>query len=163
MSKPLNSPPRPSRLTGHRALRRGRVSICGGVYFVTATTVGRARLFEAFESAAAAARVFESRDTLRTSNMLGWVLMPDHAHWLLQIGEGDRLDNLVKRLKGRSALHCNRAMNREGAVWAPGYMDQGIREEAAIIDFGRYIVANPLRAGLVESVSDYSFWNAVWV
>ncbi len=163
MSKPLNSPLPPSHPTGHRLLRRGRVSICGGVYFVTATTVGRARLFETFESAVAAARVFESRDTLQASNVLSWVLMPDHAHWLLQIGKGDTLDQLVKRLKGRSALYCNRALNRQGSIWAPGYMDQAIREEADIIDFGRYIVANPLRAGLAESVSDYSFWNAVWV
>jgi len=27
----------------------------------------------------------------------------------------------------------------------------------------RYIVANPLRAGLVESVRDYPHWDAIWL
>jgi hypothetical protein len=27
----------------------------------------------------------------------------------------------------------------------------------------RYIVANPLRAGLVEHLGDYPLWDAVWL
>jgi putative transposase len=27
----------------------------------------------------------------------------------------------------------------------------------------RYIVANPLRAGLVERLGDYPHWDAVWL
>jgi hypothetical protein len=27
----------------------------------------------------------------------------------------------------------------------------------------RYIVANPLRAGLVEHLGDYPHWDAVWL
>ena len=27
----------------------------------------------------------------------------------------------------------------------------------------RYVVANPLRAGLVEKLGDYPLWDAVWV
>jgi len=27
----------------------------------------------------------------------------------------------------------------------------------------RYIVANPLRAGLVERLGDYPLWDAVWL
>jgi hypothetical protein len=30
-------------------------------------------------------------------------------------------------------------------------------------DVARYMIANPVRAGLVRRVGDYSFWNAVWV
>ena len=30
-------------------------------------------------------------------------------------------------------------------------------------DVARYIVANPLRAGLVERVGDYPYWDAVWL
>ena len=30
-------------------------------------------------------------------------------------------------------------------------------------DVARYIVANPLRAGLVKKLADYPFWNAVWL
>ncbi|MFV3292807.1 transposase, partial [Pseudomonas sp. NY11955] len=27
----------------------------------------------------------------------------------------------------------------------------------------RYIIANPIRAGLVSRVGDYSHWDAVWL
>ncbi|MEQ7866160.1 transposase, partial [Xanthomonas sp. WHRI 8393] len=27
----------------------------------------------------------------------------------------------------------------------------------------RYLIANPLRAGLVERVGDYPFWDAIWL
>ena len=32
-----------------------------------------------------------------------------------------------------------------------------------MLDVARYIVANPLRAGLVTKIGDYPFWNAVWL
>ncbi|MBB5859537.1 hypothetical protein GGR69_001194 [Xanthomonas arboricola] len=27
----------------------------------------------------------------------------------------------------------------------------------------RYLIANPLRAGLVARVGDYPFWDAIWL
>jgi hypothetical protein len=30
-------------------------------------------------------------------------------------------------------------------------------------DIARYIIANPLRAGLAESIGDYPHWDAIWL
>jgi putative transposase len=38
-----------------------------------------------------------------------------------------------------------------------------LRHEDDLAKLPRYIVANPLRAGLVERVGDYSHWDAVWL
>jgi len=35
--------------------------------------------------------------------------------------------------------------------------DEGLRAVA------RYVIANPVRAGLAERVGDYPFWDAVWL
>ena len=37
--------------------------------------------------------------------------------------------------------------------------------EAALrlIDVARYVIANPKRAGLVERVGDYPYWDAIWL
>ncbi|MES9878966.1 MAG: transposase, partial [Candidatus Sedimenticola sp. 1PA] len=32
-----------------------------------------------------------------------------------------------------------------------------------IKELARYIVANPLRGGLVESIGDYPHWDAMWL
>jgi putative transposase len=48
-------------------------------------------------------------------------------------------------------------------VWQRGFYDRAIRKEEDLLAVARYIVANPLRAGLVSQLSDYPFWDAVWL
>jgi hypothetical protein len=48
---------------------------------------------------------------------LAWVLMPDHRHWLVQLGEGSALAAVMKPFKARSARAVNRALGRSGPVW----------------------------------------------
>ena len=73
---------------GHQnALRKGRASIPGQIYNVSTATIERASFFLDFGAACAAARCFESTRLLGDTRMLAWVLMPDHVHWLVQLGE----------------------------------------------------------------------------
>ena len=88
--------------------------------------------------------------------------MPDHVHLLLQLGQSE-LSTIMKRLKARSAVVLNREIGRRGRFWAPGFHDHALRKEEELISVARYIVANPLRAGLVNHVADYPFWNAEWL
>ncbi|OGT03375.1 MAG: transposase [Gallionellales bacterium RIFCSPLOWO2_12_FULL_59_22] len=148
---------------GHSALRKGRVSIANGVYLVTTTTLDRQKLFADFGAGCAASLCFEDARLLGDANMLAWVLMPDHAHWLLQLGEQDELSTVVNRLKSASSRHINRALGKTGTVWAKAFHDHGLRSEDDLQAVARYVVANPLRAGLVARIGDYPFWNAVWL
>ena len=95
--------------------------------------------------------------------MLAWVLMPDHAHWLLQLGENDTLANAVTRLKCASARSANRALGRSGAVWGRAFHEHALRDERKLLATARYLVANPLRAGLVTKLGNYPFWNSIWL
>lgn len=88
---------------------------------------------------------------------LCYVLMPDHLHWLIQLGETSTLSALVRTVKSVSALRIGRP------IWQAGYHDRAIRTEANVRAVARYIVANPLRAGLVARVGDYPHWDAVWL
>jgi hypothetical protein len=38
-----------------------------------------------------------------------------------------------------------------------------LRREEDVLSVARYIVVNPLRAGLVARVGDYPLWDAVWL
>ncbi|HEU0187841.1 MAG TPA: transposase [Gallionellaceae bacterium] len=114
-------------------------------------------------AACAAARCFEDEQLLGDARMLAWVLMPDHVHWLFQLGEKHNLGTLVRRLKSSSALQVNRALGRTGRLWAKTFHDHALRKDEDLQDVARYIVANPLRAGLVERIGDYPFWNAAWL
>ena len=148
---------------GHAALRKGRVSVSNGIYMVTSTTIERTRAFDNFHAACAAARCFEDKVVLGKATMLAWVLMPDHAHWLIELSEHDVLSTVVNRIKSASARHTNRVLQRNGALWSAAYHDHALRAEDDFADTARYVVANPLRAGLVKSLGDYPFWNAIWL
>lgn len=88
--------------------------------------------------------------------------MPDHFHWLIEL-DRTTLPVLMGRTRSRISVALNRQRRRKGAVWQRGYHDRGIRREEDVQAIARYIVANPLRAGLVKRVGDYALWDAIWV
>ena len=148
---------------GNRALRRGRVSIPHYAYFVTAATINRQQFFCDFPAGCAAARCFENDSILGDSRMLAWVLMPDHAHWLIQLGEKNTLGLVVNRIKSASARLANRVLARQGALWQSAYHEHALRSDEDLRAVARYLVANPLRAKLVQRIENYPFWDAVWI
>src|SRR4051812_23665356 len=66
---------------GHRALRRGRVSIPNRTYFITACTHERQHLFQ---TPAAAGLVFQHLYALEVQlqaiELIASIVMPDHVH-----------------------------------------------------------------------------------
>ncbi|PPU74291.1 MULTISPECIES: REP-associated tyrosine transposase [Xanthomonas] len=151
-----------ARSPGHRALRRGRHGTPNACYLLTTTTWQRRTVFADFQLAATACRAFTAAIP-PDARLLAWVLMPDHAHWLLQLGHVAGLADVVSRMKACSARAVN-AQRRSGApVWSRSYHDHAVRKDDDLPAAARYVVANPLRAGLVTRVGDYPFWNAIWL
>ena len=110
-----------------------------------------------------AARSFENTKLLADASLMCWVLMPDHVHWLIQLGDNYDLGTIISRLKSGSSRAVNRSLHRKGAVWEAAYYDRCVRKEEDIRVIARYVVANPLRAGLVKHIGQYPFWNAAWM
>jgi putative transposase len=93
---------------------------------------------------------------------LAWVLMPDHLHWLFVLRDG-ALDKVMRRVKSRSAIRIRRIGGGDGPVWQKGYHDHAARTEEDLLAMARYVVANPVRAGLVQSLREYPLWDATWL
>ncbi|MFV3412192.1 REP-associated tyrosine transposase [Pseudomonas nitroreducens] len=140
-------------------LRSGRFSIPGQIYFVTTVTHQRELLLRDWSACCAAARELHNE---AHADLLAWVLMPDHVHCLVQL-ENDSLSDFMRRLKSLTAISINKALKRTGKVWQSGYHDRALRRDEDLKAAARYLVANPLRAGLVKSLREYPFWNAVWL
>jgi REP element-mobilizing transposase RayT len=96
----------------------------------------------------------------RGSQLLCWVLMPDHLHLLVSLGEAEPLSKLMQRMK---ALTARQARTAHGEVWSPGFHDRALRREEDVATVARYVVMNPVRAGLVSRIGDYPYWNAIWI
>jgi REP element-mobilizing transposase RayT len=138
-------------------LRHGRHSQSGQIYLVTAVTQNRHPVFADFDAARTVIRALRAEDTLKHAATLAFVLMPDHLHWLLSLGESADLSIVVRSVKSVSA-HAVGA-----GVWQRGFHDRALRREESVVEAARYIVANPVRAGLVARAGDYSHWDAVWL
>jgi len=93
---------------------------------------------------------------------LAWVVMPDHVHWLVEL-KAVSLATLMRRVKCRSTCLINKRQGRSGPLWQAGFHDRALRRDDDVVAVARYIVANPLRAGLVSRVGDYPHWDAVWL
>ncbi|WP_324956559.1 REP-associated tyrosine transposase [Xanthomonas oryzae] len=92
-----------------------------------------------------------------------WVLMPDHVHWLVQLGNVTPLARVVSCMKTASTRAVNQQRGVPAAVWARAYHDRGLRKEDDLRSVAGDLIANPLRAGLVERVGDSPFWDAIWL
>ncbi|TAN03683.1 MAG: transposase [Rhodanobacteraceae bacterium] len=145
---------------GHSSLRKGRHSQPGGMYLVTFTTAARRPLFIDFDVACAASRTFEASAAAEATALLCWVLMPDHFHGLLRLDGARSLSQAVQRLKSGSSRACALA-GAAPPVWARAFHDHALRRDEDVLETARYVIANPIRAGLVERAFEYPFWNAI--
>ncbi|NMY42849.1 transposase [Pseudomonas sp. WS 5013] len=145
----------------HR-LRLGRYSEPGRIYLLTTNTHGRHPLFADLHLGRLVVREMREVQERGMAETLAWVLMPDHLHWLVQLQDLG-LSELMRRMKSRSWYAIKRATELEGQVWQSGYHDRALRRDEDLLSVARYVVANPLRAGLVNRLDDYPHWDAVWV
>ena len=143
-------------------LRSGRYSQFGRPYLITTVTDNRDPIFQDFNIARMMIRELHACCDQLHIESLAWVLMPDHLHWLFLLNHS-LLSEVLIRVKGRSAYAINRYRGGHARVWQKGFHDHAIRKDEDIKAVARYIIANPLRAGLVDKIGDYPFWDAVWL
>ena len=145
------------------ALRRGRCSLSCQIYCVTTVTRGRVPIFNGLTAARLLIRELRRLDDSGVVDSLAWVVMPDHLHWLLQLNRCCQLSDVIKSLKACSALAINNYHGQQGSLWQRAYYDRAARKDDDVCQLARYIIANPLRAGLVEHIGDYPHWDCIWL
>ena len=145
-----------------RDLRKGRYSELDRPYLITTTTFERNPIFLNLDAGSLVAKEIHRLEKKRWTRSLCWVVMPDHLHWLFVLQDRS-LARVVQALKSRSAYSINFYRGRSGRVWQPGFHDRALRRDEDIKRIARYVIANPLRAGLVANILDYPLWDAVWI
>lgn len=145
-----------------RRLRLARVSEPGRIYLITTTTWNRTPVFRDVGCARAVSRLCHAERTWAGARCLAWVLMPDHWHGLIELGDGD-LSKVVGKFKSLATRNVNQLGRRQYPLWQKSFHDAGLRREDDVKAAARYLVGNPVRAGLCDSVMGYPYWNAVWL
>lgn len=125
-------------------------------YFLTFCTFERRRLFTTAE------RVDLVRtQILRASSDEGVAViadcyMPDHLHLLVE-GQTDASDcrRFISRAKQFSGFYFQKQFRER--LWQRYGYERVLRGEEGTLSVARYIIENPVRAGLVKNVTDYPF------
>jgi len=88
--------------------------------------------------------------------LLAYCFMPDHVHLVLE-GLSDTADlcRLVSRWKQITGYWYRRRSGRP--LWWSGYHDHVLRDDESTADFVRYVLENPLKAGLAKRVGEFRF------
>nr|WP_202802696.1 transposase [Alcanivorax hongdengensis] len=130
---------------------------------VTVVTQHRRHVFSHFSYARLAIQAIRDSDDYRFTDTYAYVVMPDHLHWLFQLGRKEGLSRVVQRVKAQVSRGVRADARVDEPVWQPGFHDHAMRTEESLVGAARYIVANPLRAGIARSVREYPHWDCVWL
>jgi REP-associated tyrosine transposase len=138
---------RPTRLAG--------VSYAGFQrYFLTTCTAFRRRAFD--DDAVASRAIVTILETAAEFGfaVIAYCVMPDHVHLLLAAQRGDAdLTRFAKHAKQITGFQYRQATNH--SLWQPGYHERILRDEEATLAVARYILENPVRAGLAQALGEW--------
>ena len=81
-----------------------------------------------------------------------WVLMSNHAHFLLRTGAVP-IATVMRRLLTGYAQEFNRRYRRHGQLFQNRYKSILCEEDTYLLELVRYIHLNPVRAGVVENLN----------
>ncbi|MEM0514229.1 transposase [Pseudoalteromonas sp. YIC-827] len=146
----------------YHALQKGRFSQPQQEYFITFCCARRTPLFLCPQLAQLFCSSIAYHEQTACCRWLTWVLMPDHFHGLLMLQKHD-LSSCVQHLKGFTAKQINQNLGKGGRIWQRGFYDHALRSEEHRLGIARYIVANPIRKGIVSRIQDYPYWDSVYL
>ena len=102
--------------------------------------------------------------------LIAFCIMSNHVHILIdtsiQLSEVKDeeeleinyvpLDKIMKKIKGPTAMYCNKFLNRSGQFWERESFDMYVRNEKMLNNVISYILQNPVKAGIVKHWEDFN-------
>lgn len=94
-------------------------------------------------------------------NILAYCLMPNHFHlFVRQTTDEQTIAMFVSSLLNSYVKSVNQKYKRSGTLFESKTKSKQIKDEAYFKWVIKYILENPVKAGLAESISDWEFSNA---
>lgn len=134
-------------------LGRGRYEETGRPVLVTICTRDRRAVLADEPMAGIVGSTLRSASANVTVDLLVWCVMPDHLHALVAPIERANVVDWVRRFKGPVAAKARKHGIRQ--LWQRSFHDRVLRADEAVREVARYVLGNPVRAGLVDCWKDW--------
>lgn len=138
-------------------LRKGRVSLPFGLYFITKCLPSRHTQLTSSQRT----DVVESLKYHRSHGEIylhAFVVMPDHWHGLYSLAGSRSLSETVHRINRRASFPSRQ--KGSSTQWEEGFFDHKVRENESVVGIVNYIEANPVRKGLAEKACQWEWSSA---
>jgi putative transposase len=125
-------------------------------FATTKTSMGR-RLLQTERNATLLIDVLRSLVAEGHLQLHDFVVMPDHLHLLLTVGDGMTIEKAMQLIKGRFSHRLSHEFSYKGEVWQRGFTEVQVMNQDSFEQHRSYIDNNPVKAGLVTSADEYPF------
>lgn len=135
-----------------------RLELAGGLYHVTSRGDGREDIYLSEGDRLAWLDVFGL--VCKRFNWVchAWCQMTNHYHILIETPETN-LAQGMRQLNGVYTQRFNRAHGRVGHVFQGRYKAILVERDSYLLELARYVVLNPLRAGMVQRLETWP-WSS---
>ncbi len=161
---------------------RGRTRLIEETFFfVTTTVVDFTNVFKDSNCCAALIENIKHYQKKYQFEILAYVIMPSHFHWIVQVDQTKgTISDIMRDIKKYSAWDIMEIVNnmnkkdfietfernavgyrdRKRKFWKKRFDDQVVRDQKMFWTKLKYIHNNPVKAGLVEKPKDYKYSSA---
>lgn len=85
--------------------------------------------------------------------------MTNHFHMVVRIKESKNMPRFMQAVTQTYSKHYKRTYNHVGYLYQNRYKSYHIDNDAYLLECGRYVERNPVRAGIVTDPGDYR-WSS---
>ena len=130
-----------------------------GIYHIMLRGINRQTVFLDEEDNRHFMEVLELCKEISEYRVYAYCLMGNHVHLLLQTGK-EPLELAMKRIGTRYVVWYNAKYDRVGHLFQDRYKSEPVENDAYFLTVLRYILRNPVKAGICEKPEAYELSSA---
>jgi len=122
----------------------------------TNTSMGK-RVLQSERNAGLLIDVLRSLVAERRFQLHDFVIMPDHAHLLIEVCGDVTIEKAMQLIKGRFSHRLSHELGYKGEVWQRGFTEEQVMNRESFEKHREYIAQNPVKAGIAACADDFPF------
>ena len=139
--------------------RTARKESTSDIYHVMLRGINRQQIFLEDEDNLHFLEILKQCMEMSHFRLYAYCLMGNHVHLLLQTKD-EPLGHVMKRIGTRYAVWYNYKYSRSGHLFQDRYKSEPVQDNAYFLTALRYILNNPVKAGMCRRMEEYRFSSA---
>jgi len=140
--------------------RRARVLSCTNVYHVMFRGVNKRQIFFDDEDHQYLIDTINRYKIISGYEVYAFCLMDNHFHLLIKIGQ-EPLGIVFRRIGDAYVFWYNKKYDRCGHLFQNRYRSEPVEDEQYLLHVWRYILQNPIKAGICKLPQEYKWSSAL--